>query len=43
MINKVIKDLHYIRQYYENYSKTIFLKTYRVVAQMFLDFLKKTR
>ena len=41
MINEIIENLHYIRQYYENYSKAIFLKIYRVVTQMFFDLLKK--
>ena len=41
MINKIIEDLHYIRRYYENHLKTIFLKIYRAVIQMFLNFLKK--
>ena len=41
MINEVIEDLHYIRRYYENHSKTTFLRTYCVVVQIFLDFLKK--
>ena len=41
MINKIIKNLHYIRRYYENYLKTTFLKIYRVVIQMFFDFLEE--
>ena len=41
VINKVIEDLHYIRRYYESHSKTTFLRIYRVVVQIFSDFLKK--
>ena len=41
VINEIIEDLHYIHQYYENHLKVIFLKIYRVVVQMFFDFMKK--
>ena len=41
VINEIIENLHYIRRYYESHLKTIFSRIYRVVAQIFLDFLKK--
>ena len=41
MINEVIEDLHYIRRYYESHSKATFSRIYRVVVQIFLNFLKK--
>ena len=40
-VSEAIEDLHYTRRYYENHPKATFPKTYRAVAQVFLDPLRK--